>query len=128
MRGVLARALLHSEVDELISLGDFVLTGGEIAACAVVDAVARLIPGVLGNAASPEEESFSEGLLEHPQYTRPRSWEGQEVPEVLLSGHHGNIAEWRRARAEERTRSERPDLWEAYRNGPNLVDETPDKE
>ena len=121
-------ARIHSEVDELISLGDFVLTGGEIAACAVVDAVARLIPGVLGNAASPEEESFSEGLLEHPQYTRPRSWEGQEVPEVLLSGHHGNIAEWRRAKAEERTRSERPDLWEAYRNGPNLVDETPDKE
>jgi len=121
-------ARIHDEVDELISLGDFVLTGGEIAACAVVDAVARLVPGVLGNAASPEEESFSTGLLEHPQYTRPRAFEGREVPEVLLSGHHGRIEAWRLAQAEARTRSERPDLWEAYIKRRNLVDETPDKQ
>ena len=89
------------------------LTGGEIAALAVVDAVARLRPGVLGNAASPAEESFSAGLLEHPQYTRPRVWEGLAVPDVLLSGNHAAVAAWRRAAAEERTRTRRPDLWQA---------------
>lgn len=104
-------ARIETLVDEVISLGDFVLTGGEIAACAVIDAVARLVPGVLGNAASAMDESFSDGLLEYPQYTRPREWEGEGVPEVLLSGHHAKIEEWRRERARELTRLRRPDLW-----------------
>lgn len=109
--GVDQRVLDHHEVEE-ISLGDFVLTGGEIAAQAVLDATIRLIPGVLGNAASTEEESFSDGLLEHPQYTRPAAWEGQEIPAVLQSGNHGEIAKWRRAEAEALTRARRPDLWD----------------
>jgi tRNA (guanine37-N1)-methyltransferase len=100
---------------EEISLGDFVLTGGEIAAQAVLDATVRLIPGVLGNAASTEEESFSDGLLEHPQYTQPREWKGREIPPVLLSGNHGAVAKWRRAEAERLTADRRPDLWAAYR-------------
>lgn len=104
-------ARIESLIDEEISLGDFVLTGGEIAACAVADAVCRLVPGVLGNERSAEDESFSHGLLEYPQYTRPREWNGQEVPEVLLSGHHARIERWRREQAEERTRARRPDLW-----------------
>jgi len=109
--GVDQRVLDHHQVEE-ISLGDFVLTGGEIAAQAILDATVRLIPGVLGNAASTEEESFSDGLLEHPQYTRPAVWEGQEIPAVLQSGNHGEIAKWRRARSEDLTRERRPDLWE----------------
>jgi tRNA (guanine37-N1)-methyltransferase len=104
-------ARIESIVDEEISLGDFVLTGGEIAAVAIVDAVARLVPGVLGNEASAADESFGDGLLEYPQYTRPREWRGLEVPEVLLSGHHVRIDAWRRAQAEARTRARRPDLW-----------------
>ncbi|MFM7336333.1 MAG: tRNA (guanosine(37)-N1)-methyltransferase TrmD [Tabrizicola sp.] len=109
--GVDQRVLDHHQVEE-ISLGDFVLTGGEIAAQAILDATVRLIPGVLGNAASTEEESFSDGLLEHPQYTRPAVWEGQEIPSVLQSGNHAEIAKWRRAQAEELTRTRRPDLWD----------------
>lgn len=109
--GVDQRVLDHHEVEE-ISLGDFVLTGGEIAAQAILDATVRLIPGVLGNAASTEEESFSDGLLEHPQYTRPAVWEGQEIPAVLQSGNHAEIAKWRRAQAEALTRARRPDLWD----------------
>ena len=109
--GVDQRVLDHHQVEE-ISLGDFVLTGGEIAAQAILDATVRLIPGVLGNAASTEEESFSDGLLEHPQYTRPAVWEGQEIPAVLQSGNHAEIAKWRRARSEELTRQRRPDLWD----------------
>lgn len=109
--GVDQRVLDHHQVEE-ISLGDFVLTGGEIAAQAILDATVRLIPGVLGNAASTEEESFSDGLLEHPQYTRPAVWEGQEIPSVLQSGNHAEIAKWRRARSEDLTRQRRPDLWE----------------
>ena len=93
------------------SLGDFVMTGGEIAAQAMIDASVRLRPGVLGNAASTEDESFAHGLLEHPQYTRPPEWRGRSVPPVLLSGHHGEIARWRRAEAERITRERRPDLW-----------------
>jgi tRNA (guanine37-N1)-methyltransferase len=107
-------ARIESLVDEEISLGDFVLTGGEIAAAAIVDATARLVPGVLGNEASATEESFVEGLLEYPQYTRPAVWNGLEVPEVLLSGHHERILQWRRAQAEARTRVRRPDLWARY--------------
>jgi tRNA (guanine37-N1)-methyltransferase len=101
-------------VDEEISLGDFVLTGGEIAACAIVDAVSRLVPGVLGNSDSPEDESFTTDLLEYPQYTRPREWRGHSVPDVLLSGHHRRIAEWRRQQAVAITQARRPDLYEAW--------------
>lgn len=98
-------------VDEELSLGDFVLTGGEFAALAVIDAVARLVPGVLGNADSPVSESFTgEGLLEGPQYTRPPEFRGRKVPEVLLSGDHARIAAWRREQALLRTRERRPDL------------------
>ena len=98
-------------VDEELSLGDFVLTGGEFAALAVIDAMARLVPGVLGNAESPLAESFAgEGLLEGPQYTRPPEFRGHKVPEVLLSGDHAKIAAWRREQALHRTRDRRPDL------------------
>jgi tRNA (guanine37-N1)-methyltransferase len=100
--------------DELVSIGDFVLTGGELAAMVIVDAVARLVPGVLGNEQSPVDESFTSGLLEYPQYTRPREFQGVEVPEILLSGHHAQIEAWRRAQSEDRTRVKRPDLWAAY--------------
>ncbi|SFP82000.1 tRNA (guanosine(37)-N1)-methyltransferase TrmD [Tranquillimonas alkanivorans] len=112
--GVDERVIDHYGIEE-VSLGDFVLTGGEIAAQALLDATVRLIPRVLGNQASTEEESFSEGLLEHPQYTRPTVWEGREIPEVLLSGHHAKIADWRRAEAERLTKERRPDLWRACR-------------
>lgn len=99
---------------EEISLGDFVLSGGEPAALAVLDAVIRLLPGVMGCRESLDEESFSHGLLEYPQYTRPQEWNGRSVPEILSSGHHGQIAQWRRARSEELTKRRRPDLWETY--------------
>jgi len=104
---------VRSLVDEEVSLGDFVLAGGEIAAMAVIEAAIRLLPGVLGNEASVSEESFSpdnDGILEYPQYTRPASFRGMDVPEVLLSGDHGKIARWRRERSEERTAARRPDL------------------
>lgn len=100
---------------EDLSLGDFVLTGGELAAMTILDAILRLIPGVIGDEASLEDESFSKGLLEYPQYTRPREWQGREVPSVLLSGHHKEIAAWRLQQAEAITRERRPDLWEKYR-------------
>ena len=109
--GVDQRVLDHWGVEE-VSLGDFVLTGGEIAAQAMIDATVRLLPNVLGNAASTEEESFSDGLLEHPQYTRPAVWEGREIPPVLMSGHHGEIEKWRRAERERLTQERRPDLWD----------------
>jgi tRNA (guanine37-N1)-methyltransferase len=111
--GVDQRVLDHHRIEE-ISLGDFVLTGGEIAATALIDATVRLIPRVLGNHQSTEEESFSEGLLEFPHYTRPTVWQGREIPEVLQSGHHANIASWRKAMAERLTKERRPDLWRAY--------------
>lgn len=111
--GVDQRVLDHYGIAE-VSLGDFVMTGGEIAAQALIDATVRLLPGVLGNAASTEEESFSSGLLEHPQYTRPAEWRGREIPDVLMSGHHGRIAEWRREMSEALTRARRPDLWERH--------------
>ena len=107
------RAIEHFDMEE-VSLGDFVLTGGEIAAQALIDATVRLIPRVLGNQASAEDESFSEGLLEHPQYTRPAVWEGRAIPEVLLSGNHAAIAAWRQAEAERLTKERRPDLWRAW--------------
>ncbi len=97
---------------EEVAVGDAVLAGGEVAAMLVIEACVRLVPGVLGNAASTQEESFgADGLLEHPQYTRPRDWEGLSIPEVLTSGHHGEIARWRRTQREETTRERRPDLW-----------------
>jgi tRNA (guanine37-N1)-methyltransferase len=99
---------------EEVSVGDAVLAGGEAAAMVVIEACVRLVPGVLGQAASLEEESFEDGLLEHPQFTRPRTFEGRDIPEVLLSGHHGDIARWRRAQREETTRERRPDLWAAH--------------
>jgi len=105
---------IESLVDECVSLGDFVMTGGEIAAIAIVDAVVRLQPGVLGNASSSVEESFEQGLLEYPQYTRPREWEGLIVPEILMSGHHANIEAWRLEQRLERTRTRRPDLYESW--------------
>jgi tRNA (guanine37-N1)-methyltransferase len=111
--GIDERVLMARAVEE-VSLGDFVMTGGEIAAMALIDSAVRLIGGVLGNAESTEEESFSSGLLEFPHYTRPTEWEGLAIPEVLLSGHHGRIAAWRRSQAEALTRERRPDLWRAY--------------
>ncbi len=99
---------------EEITVGDAVLAGGEAAAMVVIEACVRLLPGVLGRAESLSEESFEDGLLEHPQYTRPRTFEGLDIPEVLLSGHHGDIARWRREQRESVTRARRPDLWAAY--------------
>ncbi|HEX9905016.1 MAG TPA: tRNA (guanosine(37)-N1)-methyltransferase TrmD [Propylenella sp.] len=96
---------------EEISVGDYVLSGGEIAAMALIDACVRLLPGVMGAVGSAAEESFEHGLLEYPHYTRPAEWEGRAIPDVLVSGHHGRIAEWRRAEAERLTRERRPDLW-----------------
>src|SRR5205085_4538282 len=96
---------------EEVSIGDYVLSGGEIAAMAVIDACVRLLPGVMGKLASGAEESFSDGLLEYPQYTRPQDFEGQPIPEVLLSGDHARVAAWRRTEAEALTRARRPDLW-----------------
>ena len=112
--GVDQRVIDHHGMEE-VSLGDFVLTGGEIAAQALIDATVRLIPRVLGNQDSTEEESFSAGLLEFPQYTKPPVWEGRAIPEVLLSGHHAKITDWRRGMAERLTKERRPDLWRAYR-------------
>jgi len=111
--GVDQRVLDARGIEE-VSLGDFVLTGGEIAAQALLDAVVRLLPGVLGNAASAVEESFSDGLLEHPQFTRPQLWEGREIPAVLTGGNHAEVAKWRRAQAEALTAERRPDLWSAH--------------
>jgi tRNA (guanine37-N1)-methyltransferase len=111
--GVDQRVLEARAVAE-VSIGDYVLSGGELAAMVVIDACVRLLPGVVGNAASPGEESFERGLLEYPHYTRPATWQGREVPEVLLSGHHGNVARWRHEAAEQTTRERRPDLWARY--------------
>jgi len=102
--------IVDNMIDEEISLGDFVMAGGEPAALAVVEGVARLLPGVVGNPESTVSESFRDGLLEEPVYTRPAEFRGWEVPEILLSGDHGRIAEWRRRRRLERTRQRRPDL------------------
>lgn len=106
--------VIDARAFEEISIGDYVLSGGELAAMTLIDAVVRLLPGVVGADASLEEESFENGLLEYPQYTRPQTWEGREIPAVLTSGHHKKIAEWRRAQSLELTKSRRPDLWEAH--------------
>jgi len=107
-RVIAARAL------EEVSVGDYILSGGEIAAMALIDACVRLLPGVMGEPASRNEESFSEGLLEYPHYTRPQVWEGQPIPEVLVSGDHARVAAWRQTEAEKLTRMRRPDLWAAF--------------
>jgi tRNA (guanine37-N1)-methyltransferase len=108
--GVDERVIAARNLEE-VSIGDYVLSGGEIAAMALIDACVRLLPGVMGTAASGAEESFADGLLEYPQYTRPQLWEGRPIPEVLISGDHGKIAAWRRAEAERLTSERRPDLW-----------------
>jgi tRNA (guanine37-N1)-methyltransferase len=100
-----------------VSVGDFVLSGGEPAALALLDAVVRLLPGVMGRAESSQEESFEDGLLEQPQYTRPRVFEGLEIPEILLSGDHKAIGRWRRQQREALTKARRPDLWRAHESG-----------
>lgn len=97
-----------------VSLGDFVLSGGEPAALALLDAVVRLLPGVMGKAESGEEESFEDGLLEHPHFTKPRLWEGLEIPQILLSGDHKAMAKWKREQREALTKTRRPDLWQKY--------------
>lgn len=111
--GVDQRAIDAHGLEE-VSIGDYVLSGGEPAAAVLIDACVRLLPGVVGDAQSLAEESFERGLLEHPHYTRPQTWNGMSVPEVLLSGHHARVAEWRLAQAEEITRLRRPDLWARY--------------
>jgi tRNA (guanine37-N1)-methyltransferase len=111
--GVDERVIAARGLEE-VSVGDYVLSGGEIAAMALLDACVRLLPGVMGAAHSAAEESFAGGLLEYPQYTRPQLWEGRLIPEVLVSGDHAKIAAWRRAEAERLTRDRRPDLWRAF--------------
>jgi tRNA (guanine37-N1)-methyltransferase len=111
--GVDERVIAARGLEE-VSIGDYVLSGGEIAAMALIDACVRLLPGVMGTAASGAEESFTDGLLEYPQYTRPQLWEDRPIPEILLSGDHGKIAAWRRAEAERLTGERRPDLWAAF--------------
>ena len=102
---------------EEISIGDFILAGGEAGAQVLIEACVRLLPGVLGDAQSASEESFENGLLEYPLYTKPREFEGRAIPEVLLSGDHNKIAKWRRQQSEEITKARRPDMWTAYIDG-----------
>lgn len=111
--------VIDTLVDMELSIGDYILTNGAIAAVVVVDAVTRLLPGALGDARSPEEESFSDGLLEAPAYTKPNEFRGMAVPEIFLSGNHGAIAKWKHEKALERTRLNRPDLYEAYQKRQN---------
>jgi tRNA (guanine37-N1)-methyltransferase len=111
--GIDERVIAARELEE-VSLGDYVLSGGEVAAFVLLDACVRLIPGVLGQPASVAEESFADGLLEYPQFTKPPVFEGLAIPDVLVSGDHGKVAAWRRAEAERITRERRPDLWQAY--------------
>lgn len=122
--GLDQRAIDHYDMQE-VSLGDFVMTGAEIAAQAVLDSCVRLLPGVLGNAISIEDESHSNGLLEHPQYTRPAEWQGLRIPDILNSGHHAQIASWRKAYAEELTKTRRPDLWNKYKAEAEKQDSEP---
>jgi tRNA (guanine37-N1)-methyltransferase len=107
--------LIETRNIEEVSIGDFVLSGGEIGAFVLIDTIVRLIPGVLGNFTSLAEETFEKNLLEYPQYTKPQKWQGQEVPNVLLSGDHKRIKDWRLAQSEDITRRRRPDLWERYK-------------
>jgi len=118
--GVDERVIEGRQFEE-VSIGDYVLSGGEIAAFVLLDACIRLLPGVMGKEASGEEESFAQGLLEYPQYTRPQLWEGRSIPDVLTSGDHAKVADWRRAEAERLTRARRPDLWAAHLTRKNLA-------
>ena len=111
--GIDERVIASRGLEE-VSIGDYVLSGGEIAAMTLIDACVRLLPGVMGAPDSAADESFAEGLLEYPQYTRPQSWEGRPIPKVLISGDHAKVAAWRRAEAERLTRERRPDLWAAF--------------
>jgi tRNA (guanine37-N1)-methyltransferase len=111
--GIDERVITGRDLEE-VSLGDYVLSGGEVAALALLDACVRLLPGVMGTQASVADESFSDGLLEYPQFTRPQTFEGRPIPDVLISGDHAKVAAWRRAEAERITRERRPDLWQAY--------------
>ena len=111
--GIDERAL-ETIVTDYVSIGDYVLTGGELPAMVVIDTISRLVPGVLNNSESAETESFENGLLEYPQYTRPVEFNGMRVPDVLLSGHHGKVEEWRYQKSLERTKKFRPDMYEAY--------------
>ena len=120
--GVDQRVIEARQLEE-VSLGDYILSGGEIAAMALIDACVRLLPGVMGKAESGTEESFSESLLEYPQYTRPQSFEGRAIPEVLLSGDHAKVAAWRRAEAEALTQARRPDLWASRQDRPKNATE-----
>ena len=122
--GVDQRVIEARNLEE-VSIGDYVLSGGEIAAMALIDACVRLLPGVMGKQASGEDESFSEGLLEYPHYTRPQEFEGRGIPEILISGDHAKVAAWRRAEAEALTRTRRPDLW-AIKTGPKGTKSTTD--
>ncbi len=106
--------VLEEIVTDYVSIGDYVLTGGELPAMVMIDAMSRFIPGVLHNDASAEYESFQDGLLEYPHYTRPEEWHGKKVPEILMSGHHANIEKWRHEQSKLRTQERRPDLWEKY--------------
>jgi tRNA (guanine37-N1)-methyltransferase len=121
--GVDERVIAGRGLEE-ISIGDYVLSGGELAAMVLIDACVRLLPGVMGHAASAAEESFLDGLLEYPHYTRPPQWEGRAIPEVLLSGAHARIADYRREQAERLTRERRPDLWAAYMARPRPATKT----
>ncbi len=111
--GVDERVIASRGLEE-VSIGDYILSGGEVAGLVLLDAIIRLLPEVIGNVQSQRHESFTGGLLEYPHYTRPRTWEGCDIPEVLLSGDHGRIEKWRRAQAEALTRTRRPDLWAVY--------------
>lgn len=114
--------VLEEDVDEEISLGDYVITGGELGALVLSDAIARMCDGVLSEKAGYEEESHYGGLLEYPQYTRPETWNGRTVPEILRSGHHKNIEAWKREQSFARTKERRPDLWKAYCEAHGIVD------
>jgi len=116
--GVDERVLTTRNIEE-ISIGDYILSGGETAAFVLIDSVLRLLPGVLGNDISKNDESFENGLLEYPQYTKPQKWEGKTVPDVLLSGDHAKIKDWRLSQSEAITRRLRPDLWKKYKNNEN---------
>lgn len=107
--------VLEEIVTDYVSIGDYVLTGGELPAMVMIDAISRMVPGVLSNNESAQYESFQDGLLEYPQYSRPEEWHGKKVPGVLLSGHHANVEKWRHQQSLERTKQRRPDLYEAYR-------------
>jgi tRNA (guanine37-N1)-methyltransferase len=111
--------VIDARAFEEVSVGDYVLSGGEVAALVLIDACVRLLPGVMGNVTSSDHESFSDGLLEYPQYTRPAEFEGRTIPDVLTSGDHAKVRAWRKAEAERMTREQRPDLWSSYVRGRN---------